>query len=278
MSGGQRQDVLRGETVLRGRAGPVHLSIFRPPGDGPFPIFLYFPGGGFVSLSPGRHQLAHNIAVATNAITVCVDYHLAPQHVYPTAHDDCLTAWKYCRENAAMLGADPGVIALAGDSAGGTIAAGLTIMARDNGWPQAAFQFLAYPLMAGDTMTPSRQSHGAGLDEMLEGWRAYAAGTGDADRQQLAPLRVKDVAGLPPALVVTGGRDPLRDEGDMYAARLQSAGVPTTALSFPDAGHNFLCNSRTEALQQKAMAALTEAFQAIITHMCNRVKSDRVVR
>jgi acetyl esterase len=238
------------------------VRFHRPEGTGPLPLFVYFHGGGFVGRTASRHALGADIASVTGAITVCVDYRLAPAHPFPAAHDDCMNAWLYCVKHAASLGGDPARIAMGGDSAGGTISASLTVLAREHRYPQPKFQFLAYPLLAGVADTPARRKFAGDLAPMVAGLKAYAENT-DADKDpRLTPLLTQDLSRLPPTMIVTCGRDPLRDEGDMYAKRLRDAGVAVTPLTIEEAYHGFLTSTKHPELRNRVVAQMALAFRA----------------
>jgi acetyl esterase len=204
-----------------------------------------------------------DFATVANAVVVSVAYRLAPRHTFPAAHDDCLAALQYCFEQGETLGGIPGWVGLLGDSAGGTLAAALTIMATQIGMPPIQFQFLAYPLMAGLSDTASRREFPDPLPVMLDGWRAYAGNAAAELNPLLAPLCAKDFAGLPPALIMTGDRDPLRDEGELYGSSLARAGVPVSVIRYRDTGHGFLTSSKYPAVRLNALERLGEAVRRL---------------
>jgi acetyl esterase len=221
----------------------IPVRVYRPQSDAPLPIVVYFHGGGFVIGDIVTHDTTcQRLAAGVPAVVVSVDYRLAPEHRFPAAVDDCEAATKWVSAHAADLGGDPARLAVAGDSAGGNLAAVIARRARDAGGPPIAFQLLVYP---GTDMTRSLPSHtenGTGylLDAAAMRWflENYLA---DADPKQpdASPLFVEDLSGLPPAFVLTAEFDPLRDEGEAYADRLRAAGVKVTSSRYDGMIHGF---------------------------------------
>lgn len=243
---GPAQDVAQvRDVVAPGKEGQIPLRIYRPSEETNLPVILYFHGGGYVG---GTVEIAdkpcRQLANVTGAVVVSVEYRLAPEHKAPAAAEDCYAATAWVAENGADLGVDPARLAVCGDSAGGGLAAAVPLMARDRGGPAIAMQILIYPLtdLAGDY--PSRVSNGEGylLSGRALGWFGdhYMAGPADIDNPYLAPIRAADHSGLPRAVVITAGYDPLRDEGDAYAAKLAEAGVDVLHLPNPSMIHGFM--------------------------------------
>ncbi|GAA3729147.1 acetyl esterase [Spinactinospora alkalitolerans] len=229
------------DLAVPGPAGEVPVRHYHPAPAGPaLPCVVYFHGGGYVVGDLETHDhIARLLAAETGATVVAVDYRLAPEHRFPAAVDDAFAATRWVADNAAELGADPARLAVAGDSAGGGLAAAVALMTRDGGGPEIAFQALVYPVtdlsgypVAGDTPYGSRVSNGEGYFLTSEGMRWFAEQylnePGEGSDFRASPIRAADLAGLPPALVVTADFDPLRDEGEDYARALAAAGVPAT--------------------------------------------------
>lgn len=225
-----------------GGAIPVTLHV---PFDLPrsAPAVVYFHGGGFVVGSRETHAgLCHRIAAGAKAIVVNVEYRLAPEAPFPAAVEDCLAAYRWAVENGAAHGIDPSRIAVAGDSAGGCLAAVVSILARDGGLALPKAQWLIYPITDSAAQTESRRIFAEGF--LLEGrtiaWfqKNYLQKNEVADFRA-SPLVTPSLAGLPPAFVSTAGFDPLRDEGEAYAAKLTDAGVRTTVRRYPGLIHGF---------------------------------------
>jgi cation diffusion facilitator CzcD-associated flavoprotein CzcO/acetyl esterase/lipase len=216
--------------VYPGAAGELAYRLYRPASEGPHPVVVYFHGGGWVlGDATSDDPLCRDLCVRTGAVIVSADYRHAPEHRFPAAVDDGFAAVCWVAANAAALGGIPGRLAVAGWSAGANIAAVACHRARDEGGPDIAGQALLTP----PTDTISRPSHqdnadGYGLTAALMQWFfGHYADDSVHDDPRLTPLRASDLAGLPPAIVVTCEFDPLRDEGDAYAEALAAAGVPT---------------------------------------------------
>jgi acetyl esterase len=205
---------------------------------------VYLHGGGWVLGDLDAYDgLCRTLAAKLRCVVVSVDYRLAPEHRFPNAPEDCYAAARWVAENAASLGIDPGSIAVGGDSAGGNLAAVVALMARDRGGPRIAYQILVYPVTERSFDTGSYRDNGADYflttDMMIHFWKEYLSGEDDAASPYASPLRAKDLKGLPPALVITAEFDPLRDEGETYAKRLEQAGVPVRVSRYDGMIHGF---------------------------------------
>jgi acetyl esterase len=211
---------------------------------GPRPGIVYFHGGGWVLGDLETHDtLCRHLAIASQAVVVAVDYRRAPEHVFPAALDDAFEAFvEICRQ-APVLGIDATRVAIAGDSAGGNLAAAVALKTRDSGGPAGAFQCLIYPVLdcGCDTASYQEFADGYGLtrDKMRFFWRSYA-GDFPGDDPFISPLRAESLSGLPPALVVTAEYDVLRDEGEAFAKRLTAAGVRTELMRVGGVIHGFI--------------------------------------
>lgn len=230
---------------MQGPAGSLALRIYTPIGDGPFPLMLFFHGSGFVVCSLDTHDgMCRNLCAGSGCVVVSVDYRLAPEAKFPAAPDDCLAATRWAAANAAALGADPSRIFIAGDSAGGNLAAVVALRIRDEGGPHLLGQLLIYPVTDHyDPGTPSMKENaeGYGLTHagMIWFWDHYLPDATHAANPHASPLRAASLANLPPALVATAEYDPLRDEGELYANRLRAAGVPTDLKRWAGMNHGF---------------------------------------
>jgi acetyl esterase len=197
-------------------------------------------------------------------VVASVDYRLAPEHRYPVAAEDSYAAFRWMLGHAASLGVDPRRIAVGGDSAGGNLATVVSLMARDRGTPLPIFQALVYPVTDSDLDTPSYRENATGYVLTREGmrwfFRHYLARGEQGREPYVAPLRAPSLTGLPPALVQTAECDPLRDEGEAYAARLRDAGVPVTLTRYAGMFHGFL---RMTNILDKAKAARDEVAGAL---------------
>jgi len=232
------------ERVIAGPGGDLRLRIYTPKGPGPFPLIVFFHGSGFVICSLETHDtMCRHLCVGSSAVVVSVDYRLAPEHKFPAGPDDCLAATRWAGAHAMELNADPARIALAGDSAGGNLAAVTALRVRDEGGPALCGQLLIYPVTDAATNTPSYQQNAEGYgltrDGMIWFWDHYLGNQADAENPYVSPLRATDLSGLAPALVQTAEYDPLRDEGEMYASRLIAAGVPTKLTRYDGMNHGF---------------------------------------
>jgi acetyl esterase len=232
------------DRTLPGPAGEIPVRIYAPESRGPLPAIAYFHGGGFVLGGLDTHDgTCRALANASGAMVVSVDYRLAPEHRFPAAAEDCYAALRFLGERGAELGADPRRLAVAGDSAGGNLAAVAALCARERRGPVLRFQLLVYPVADHRFDTPSYRDNAEGYfltaAMMRWFWGHYLERAEQGDDPLASPLRAKDLSGLPPALVVTAEYDPLRDEGEAYAARLREAGVPTELRRYAGQIHGF---------------------------------------
>jgi acetyl esterase len=245
---------------IPGPAGEIRIRIATPEGDGPFPALVFFHGGGWVVGSIATHDLlTRSIVNAARLAVVSVEYRLAPEHRYPAAVEDAFAATAWVAANATSIGIDPARIGVAGDSAGGNLAAVVALMARDQGDPLLAFQLLIYPITNGDLDTTSYRDYSTGYmltrEAMKWYWDQYVPDVIMRAEPYVSPLRAVDLSGLPPALVVTAEYDVLRDEGEAYAVRLQGADVAVRLFRYEGLIHGFL---RRTAMFAKARMALDE--------------------
>ena len=259
-----------GDGEFEGPRGLIKFRTYRPLGAPaePLPTLIYYHGGGFVIGNIATHDsTCRRLANKSHCQVISIDYRLAPEHPFPAPIDDGVAAFRHIRDNAASFGADPARLAVGGDSAGGAMAAVVCQTCRDAGEAMPAFQMLIYPATDSSTESGSRKSFAEGYflsKELIDWfWKAYVpAGTDLADLR-LSPLLAKDLAGLPPAFVLTAGYDPLRDEGRAYADRLIDAGVKTTYVNYPGTIHGFF--SLTRFLTQ-GIKANDEAAAVLAAH------------
>ena len=231
------------DRALPGPNGEIPVRVYRPPSDSPLPVIVYFHGGGWVIGDIATHDtVCHRLAAGVPAVVVGVDYRLAPEHRFPAAADDCDAAVRWVSDHAGELGADAARLAVAGDSAGGNLAAVVARRARDRGGPPIAFQLLDLSRHRYDSVPPVPRENGTGylLDSDTITWfLGNYLGGADPRHPDASPLFVGDLSGLPPALVITAEFDPLRDEGEAYAERLAEAGVDVTASRYDGMIHGF---------------------------------------
>ncbi len=237
------QDVAAKDLEAEGAAGPIPARLYTPGGaKTPSGGLVYFHGGGFTIGDLETHDgHCRRLASLAGVRVLAIDYRLAPEHPFPAGHDDALAATKWAFDHAAELGIDPARIAVGGDSAGGNLAASVAIDLKDDPKRKIAFQLLLYPGIWPETETASRQAlDGPILTKAALAWfdkSLAAAGHPQEGRAFLG--KVKLTGGLPPALVVTAGFDPLKDEGRDYAARLTAAGNSAAHVEYAGLVHDF---------------------------------------
>jgi len=235
------------ETAAPGSAS-VPVRIYEPDADPPHPILAYFHGGGWVVGDLDTHdRLCRELTLATGRLVVSVDYRLAPEHPFPAAIEDCWAATRWLAASADEYGGDPDRLAVAGDSAGGNLAAAVALLARDRGGPALERQVLVYPVVDDDLDgydSYRTRGEGYGLERSEMRWflDGYLPGAVRARNPYALPMRAcaADLSGVAPATVLTAGFDPLRDEGRAYADRLAAAGVPVSHEQYADVNHGFL--------------------------------------
>ena len=267
-AGGGNPEPVRQVTDLTipGPAGELPLRLYRPEGEGPLPVLLYFFGGGWVLGSIDTSDgVCRRLANACGALVAVVGYRLAPEHPFPAASDDCYAALCWIAGHADEIGADPTRLAVGGDSAGGNLAAGVALRARDGG-PRLAGQLLVYPntdQLADDESTRSADDPFL-FNRHSVAWyrRHYLADPGDAASPLASPLRAESLAGLPPALVITAEYDPLRDQGEAYARRLAAEGVPVELSRYPCMAHGFFTMAGTVDASREAIAQAASQVRA----------------
>ena len=261
------------DRVIDGPGGDLPIRIYRPagaPASGA-PVVVFFHGGGFVAGDLDTHDgTARLHAAGADAVVVSVDYRLAPEHPFPAAVDDAFAATKRVAAHAGELGVDPARLALAGDSAGGNLAAVVSQLARDAGGPDIAFQLLWYPATTYDISLPSftENAHAPIIDtEAIAALSLAYAGHLDLSDPPptLAPARAANLAGLPPAYIAVAGHDPLRDDGIRYGDLLAAAGVPVQVHNAETLIHGYLgyagaIPAATEAAD-RGLAALKAALK-----------------
>ena len=249
---------------IPGPAGEIPVRIYTPEGSGPFPLVAFFHGGGFVLCSLETHdELCRAMCRDAGAVVVSVDYRLAPEAKYPAAADDCYAATVWCAAHAAQLRADPARLAVAGDSAGGNLAAVTALRARDLRGPQIRHQVLIYPVTQSECDTPSyrenAQGYGLTAEAMRWFWAHYLESPAQGREPYASPAHAGNFAGLPPATVITAQYDPLRDEGEDYAAQVRAAGVPVLLKRYDGMIHGFV--SMADMLDDGRAAQLLVAEQ-----------------
>jgi acetyl esterase len=260
------------DLTIPGPDSPLRARHYRPAVAEAAPLLLFFHGGGFVVGDIESHDGLCRMICRDAAIHVLsVDYRLAPEHRAPAAIDDCVAAYRWARGHAAELGADPSRIGVGGDSAGGNLAALVALRSREEGIPQPTLQVLLYPVLDLSAKTRSRTlfSDGFFLSKQEEDRNVdlYLGNTGlAADDARVSPLKAADLSGLAPALVLTAGFDPLRDEGNEYAVALRSAGVTVDHRQFDALTHGFASIAHYGGGSADATTATISAIRAHLSH------------
>ncbi len=247
--------------LIPGPGGQLLIRIYTPRGNGPFPGLVYFHGGGWVIANLDTYDPScRALTNAAGCVVVSVAYRQAPEWKFPAAADDAYAATQWVMANAARLNVDPARVAVAGESAGGNLAAVTTLMARDKGGRMPIHQLLVYPITNYAFDTPSYQENANAMPLnkplMQWFWSYYLRREADGASPYASPLRVADLRGLPSATVITAEVDPLRDEGEAYAGRLREAGIKVKATRYEDVTHEFFSMS---GIIDKAKQAVAEA-------------------
>jgi acetyl esterase len=252
------------DTTLPGPDGALPVRVYRPSEDRPLPVLAYFFGGGWALGSiDTADAISRALANAAGCLVVTVGYRLAPENPFPAAVRDCAAAVGWIAAHADELGADPARIAVGGDSAGGNLAASVSLLAREAGQPLVG-QLLVYP-------NTDQESDDESMRDFDDPWLFnnrsvawyrghYLADPADAANPLASPLRAKNLGGLPPALVITAEYDPLRDQGERYAARLNAEGTPAVLHRYDGMIHGFFAMS---GLVDDARLAVEQAAAAL---------------
>ena len=250
--------------------GEIKLRLYRGAGTRPdrkLPALVFFHGGGWVIGDLDTHDgVCRHLANAAGCAVIAVDYRLAPEHKFPVAVDDAFAALLWVASEAAALRVDATRLAVGGDSAGGNLSAVVTLRARESGFQGLRFQLLIYPAtdFAGQYGSQERFAEGHLLTKANQAWFRghYLRGEADYSDWRASPLRADSLAGLPPAYVLTAGFDPLCDEGEAYAARLEAEGVPVTRRLFPGQIHGFITMGKAIGAAETAVLEAADALKA----------------
>jgi len=232
------------DVELPGPAGPIPVRVYRPDVCDRLPVVLFFHGGGWALGDLDSYESpCRALANASGCVVVSVAYRLAPEHKFPAGLQDCYAATRYVVERSELINVDARHVVVAGDSAGANLAAAVCLMARDRGGPLIACQVLIYPVTdySFDTGSYREMAEGYFLtrNEMAWFWGLYLARESDGHHPYASVLRMSDLRGLPPAVIVTAEYDPLRDEGEAYASRLHEAGVSVDLRRYAGMIHGF---------------------------------------
>jgi len=255
---------------IPGPAGEIPLRIYTPREGTTFPIFIWLHGGGWTFGELDCFDaLCTHVARNADCLVVSVDYRLAPRHKFPAAVEDSYAATVWTARNASQINGDPSRIAIGGGSAGGNLAAVVCLMARDKGGPPLIFQLLAYPstnIATLDTDSYRTYAKGYGLTRFHAKWfrKQYLKDEKDGSNPYASPLLAPDLSNLPPALVLTGEYDVVRDDGEAYARRLREAGVQTRLIRYAGKGHMAywtVAGETAGVAVNQAVEELREAFE-----------------
>ena len=251
---------------IPGPAGEVPVRIYRPSDATPLPVLVWFHGGGWTIGSLETHDnTCRSLANGVGCVVVSVDYRLAPEHKFPAALDDCFAATEWVAANAVELGGDPERIAVGGDSAGGNLAAAISLLAREAGGPPLCFQLLVYPVTDHEFESESMRENAKGYFLELESLRwfynHYLPAVSDGADWRFSVVRADDLSGLPAAFVLTAEFDPLRDQGEAYARALEAAGVPLEACRYDGVFHGFFGMRDLMDPAQQAFDDVTKALR-----------------
>ncbi len=254
---------------IAGPAGELPVRIYTPHGNAPFPVCVYFHGGGWVIGDlETADAVCRTLCSLARCAVVSVDYRLAPEHHFPAAVEDCYAATCWVAGNAAALGVDPARLAVAGESAGGNLATVVSQIARDRDGPRIVLQVLVYPVIDASFDTPSYRDNADGYlltrSTMHWFWDNYCPDPAERANPHACPSQAKNLSNLPSALVMTAEFDPLRDEGERYAERLRAAGVCVECIRYDGLIHDFfglahVLDAGRPAIE-RAADALTRAF------------------
>jgi acetyl esterase len=254
------------DRTIAGPRGDIPIRIYTPEGESPMPIMVYYHGGGWVLGSIDiADKPVRQLAQTTRSVVVSVEYRMAPEDKFPAPVEDCYAATVWTAEHAAELGGDPERLVVIGDSAGGNLAAAVTLCARESGGPQIAYQVLIYPVTDYDFDRPSCIENGEGYLLTRQGmrwfWGHYLNDAAEGADWRASPMRAADMSNLPPALVVTCEYDPLRDDGQAYAQRLRDAGVAVKEHRFDGMIHGFLTMTAVLPHGQELMEEIATELQ-----------------
>ncbi len=253
--------------TIPGEGGDILLRVYTPKGDGPFPVVVYFHGGGWVIANLDAYDpSARALTNASGAIFVSVNYRQAPEMKYPAATNDAFSAYKWAIENAGDINGDPKQVAVAGESAGGNLATGVSLRARDEGVQMPIHQLLIYPITnyAFDTESYQTYADAVPLSKPLMQYffRNYLPNEAAGDEQYVSPLRADSLEGLPPTTMVAAEIDPLTSEGKAYADRLSDSGVSVRYQLYEGLTHEFFGMGAVVSKAKDAVAFAAEGLRS----------------
>ena len=264
--------------TIPGAGGPIAVRVYTPKGSGPFPVIVYYHGGGWVIADLNTYDASPRaLANLTQAVVVSSHYRQGPEHKFPAAHQDAFTTYRWVLANAKSLKGDPAKVAVAGESAGGGLAAAVSMMARDSGAQMPVHQLLVYPIAGYDLNTPSYRENAEAkpLNKAMMAWffEKYLRSPEDG-KNSMIDLVNADLKGLPAATIITAQIDPLRSEGKTLADRLEAAGVEVDYKTYDGAAHEFFGMGAVlddaKAAQQQAAAGFAKGFGSPMAESASR--------
>jgi len=251
---------------VAGRRGPIPIRVYAADTASAGPALVYFHGGRFISGNLETHDpVCRDLAIRSRWVIVAVDYRVAPEHRFPAALEDAYDATSWISANGRNLGIDADLLGVGGDSAGANLAAGVALLDRDRSGGTLKCQVLVYPMLDPAASLDSHRTFatgfGPGSEDMIRGWREYLGEEIDPLSPQVSPFFAEDLRGLPPALVQTAECDPLRDEGEAYARRLDEAGVPVVSTRYDGMIHGFFQMAGVLEAGRHALQQVTEFLE-----------------
>ncbi len=259
------------EIMVGGAAGMIPARVYTPPGQGPFPVIVYYHGGGWVIASINAYDSsARALANGAGAIVISVEYRKGPEHRFPAAHDDAFAAYQWTLTNAATFGGDAKRIAVVGESAGGNLAANVAIMARDKNVQAPVHQVLVYPIANNDLNAPSVRENTSPMltlnSQKIPWFLSHYLKSPEESNNPMIALVKANLRGLPPATIINAQIDPLRSEGELLAQKMREAGGRVEQKTYPNVAHEFFGMA---AVLDQAKAANAQAFKALRTAFGN---------
>ena len=266
-------------TLIPGPVGDILARIYTPKGDGPFPVLVYFHGGGWVIANLDVYEPScRALCNAAECMVISVAYRQAPEHKYPAAVEDAYAATQWVIANADQLGGDSSCIAVGGESAGGNLAAVVCLKARDEGGQLPAAQLLIYPVTDSRMDTPSYRenvySKPLSSTMMPWFWRHYLSSEANGLEPYASPLQATNLSGLPPAIMITADIDPLRDEGEAYAQRLADAGVSVKATRYHGMTHEFFGLAGVVDKAKEAVEEVADGLKQVFSQSKEAASDD----
>ena len=261
------------DIVIRGYKSDITLRLYKPEGRPPFPILLFFHGGGWVFGNLKTYEsFCTQIVNLSSSAVVSVDYNLAPEHKFPEPVEDCYSALIWILKNGSKYGLDPSRLIICGDSAGANISAAITLMARDRGNSSIGYQVLIYPVVDLSSFDyESFKLFGTGnilnTEDMPWAIERYLNSEDERFNPYVSPTLAKDFSNLPPAYVITAGYDILRDEGHAYALKLIKAGVPVTIRCYKEFMHGFFTMDAVSDAVRPAIVETAEFLKKVFNEL-----------